>query len=83
MPRWSGHIQPWGMAGVLFDPETLAERPLVDGKLAQRPFGHKDYTWLVAAREVVSLHEVTPVDLHELAGEAAAAGVYAEREPVG
>ncbi|WP_371605068.1 hypothetical protein OG345_41720 (plasmid) [Streptomyces sp. NBC_01220] len=78
--RWSaalvGYIQPWGVAGVPHDPDTLAPRPLIDGRLAPRPFGHEEYNWLVAARDIVSLHEVTPVDLHELAAEAAAAGLY-------
>lgn len=78
------NVQPWGAAGVLHDPETLAARPEeVPGKMNERPFEHPDYHWLRAGRSVVQLEDVTPVDLRDLVAEAAAAGVYAEREPFG
>ncbi|MFF5655139.1 hypothetical protein [[Kitasatospora] papulosa] len=67
--------RPWGVAGVLHDPLTLAPKIGPGKRLIERPFGHEEYAWINAARELVQLEGVTPVDLHKLAAETTSAGI--------
>lgn len=58
----------WGVAGVAYDRRTLKALAPPDGHdLAYAPYGDDRLAgWVVATREVVSLHGVTPVDLADL-----------------
>ncbi|MFE1768220.1 hypothetical protein ACFW81_28905 [Streptomyces angustmyceticus] len=72
------HAQPWGAAGILYDPKTLQPLPCKDGDedgLTFVEFADPASRWLLAARDVVSLHGCTTVDLDEL--EQAATAVAA------
>lgn len=59
----------WGVAGVVYDPVTLAPLP-TPGKrpddLAHVHIGDKRIRWTLANFTVVSLHGITPVSLEEL-----------------
>ncbi|MGW1496844.1 hypothetical protein [Streptomyces sp. NPDC002402] len=63
----------WGVAGIVHDPRSLQPLPAEQGK--ELTFvAHESplLRWTLAARDVVSLHEVTAVDLDELVAMAAA-----------
>ncbi|QNP70494.1 hypothetical protein IAG44_14290 [Streptomyces roseirectus] len=62
-----GWAPAWGAAGTLYHPDSLEP---VSRDLCQVPYD-KDrlLRWLVAAREVVSLHEIERIDLARLEGE--------------
>ncbi|MCK7622510.1 hypothetical protein MUU72_05200 [Streptomyces sp. RS10V-4] len=62
-----GDVMPWGVAGIVHDRTTL--QPLIPDDEKELTFvGYDDprFRWVLAMREVVSLREVTPVDLHQL-----------------
>ncbi|MFE9613196.1 hypothetical protein [Streptomyces sp. NPDC006012] len=61
--------QPWGVAGIAYDPRTLLPIPPKDPKdpLEEAAFEDPAIRWTLAARDVVTLHGCTPVDLSELA----------------
>ncbi|WP_432158034.1 hypothetical protein [Streptomyces sp. bgisy153] len=61
--------QPWGVAGIVYDPRTLLPIPPENPKepLAEVAFEDPVIRWTLAARDVVTLHGCTPVDLSELA----------------
>ncbi|MFD3524535.1 hypothetical protein [Streptomyces sp. NPDC058653] len=63
-----GYASAWGVAGVAYHPETLQPLPASPGEdLTFVRYGDDLRTrWILAAREAVSLHEVTPVDLSDL-----------------
>ncbi|MDX3384369.1 hypothetical protein PV682_23300 [Streptomyces niveiscabiei] len=65
-----GHASPWGIAGTLHHPDTLAPlsppRELIPVPYEDEPRLH----WLLASREVVALHEVEPIGLDRLETEA-------------
>jgi hypothetical protein len=57
------HAPAWGVAGLVYDPDTLTPHP---GKELERvEYGTERAPWTVAARMVVALYGVTPVDLEE------------------
>ncbi|REH18366.1 MULTISPECIES: hypothetical protein [unclassified Streptomyces] len=59
--------EPWGIAGMLHDPATLAPRPSTRrGGLTFLPYTSLKLLWAVAHLDVVSLHGCTPVNLDEL-----------------
>jgi hypothetical protein len=63
----------WGVAGIVHDLKTLQPLPAEEGK--ELTFvGNDDprIRWTLAARDVVSLHGCTAVDLDELVAKAAA-----------
>ncbi|HBF84938.1 MAG TPA: hypothetical protein DD420_34930 [Streptomyces sp.] len=64
------YVRPWGIAGILHHHATLWPLFEVDKPLSFRPYGHADYPWILAARDMVQLEGVTPVDLRELADAA-------------
>ncbi|GAA2621268.1 hypothetical protein [Streptomyces vastus] len=53
----------WGVAGLVYDPDTLTPHPGKD--LERVEYGTPRAAWTVAARSVVALYGVTPVDLDE------------------
>ncbi|MFJ3309675.1 hypothetical protein ACIPSA_43065 [Streptomyces sp. NPDC086549] len=58
---------PWGVAGILHHPRTLAALPAPTNEdLDFVPHGHPDLRWIIAARDVVTLHGCTPVSLDEI-----------------
>lgn len=61
--------QPWGVAGIVYDPRTLRPLPLKKSKNPLTEVGFEDAAirWTLAARDVVTLHGCTPVDLSDLA----------------
>ncbi|MFJ8388567.1 hypothetical protein ACIQ9Q_29400 [Streptomyces sp. NPDC094438] len=69
--------QPWGVAGVLYHPETL--KPILpkpkDSKdgLTEVSFDQPSIRWVLAARDVATLHGCTTVDLERLAAQGVAA----------
>jgi hypothetical protein len=65
----------WGVAGIVYDPDTLQPLPAKDGEeLTYVADDDLRLRWTQAAREVVSLHGCTPVDLTDLAPEGGGAG---------
>ncbi|MFJ3309594.1 hypothetical protein ACIPSA_42535 [Streptomyces sp. NPDC086549] len=61
------HPSPWGVAGILHNPKTLTALPSrEDEDLDHVPYGHPGLRWIIAARDVISLHGCTPVFLDEL-----------------
>ncbi|NEC73911.1 hypothetical protein [Streptomyces rochei] len=59
--------EPWGIAGMLHDPATLAPRPSTRrGGLTFLPYTSLKLLWAVAHLDVVSLHGCKPVNLDEL-----------------
>lgn len=63
-----GYALSWGVAGVVYDPSTLQPLPSeTDEPLDLVAHDDPRLPWTVAARYVVSLHDVTPVDLSDLA----------------
>ncbi|OSC69938.1 hypothetical protein B5181_11255 [Streptomyces sp. 4F] len=59
--------EPWGIAGMLHDPVSLAPRPSdTRGGLTFLPYTSLKLLWTVARLDVVSLHGCTPVNLDEL-----------------
>ncbi|MGW1039526.1 hypothetical protein [Streptomyces sp. bgisy153] len=68
------YASPWGVAGIAYDPMTLKPLPMKkkDLKLVKVPYtDDQRLRWVLAAREVVELRGVTPVDLDELLTTAA------------
>ncbi|MFJ8589503.1 hypothetical protein ACIRD2_33260 [Streptomyces sp. NPDC093595] len=68
-----GYAPLWGIAGIPYHPQTL--QPLPEDRVSGQPFIAVDdplLRWTLAARTVISLHEVTTVDLDELTVGAAA-----------
>ncbi|HEY8985686.1 MAG TPA: hypothetical protein VIU15_39710 [Streptomyces sp.] len=64
----------WGVAGFVYDPVTLTLVAGSDDTMIQIPYeAEQRLRWVVAAAEVVSLHEVEPIDLARLEAEAQAA----------
>ncbi|MFE5842057.1 hypothetical protein ACFQ7N_10460 [Streptomyces niveus] len=65
------HAPVWGVAGIEYDPHTLAPRR-PEGSDKRQPLTEVAYedrsriVWTRAAREVISLHGITPVDLSDL-----------------
>lgn len=57
------HAPAWGVAGLVYDPDTLT--PLPGKELERVEYGTERAPWTVAARTVVALYGVTPVDLEE------------------
>ncbi|MEU8687683.1 hypothetical protein [Streptomyces sp. NPDC048665] len=69
---WVEYAAPWGVAGILHDPATLTPLPPRNGEeLAYVPLDSADLRWTIAARDVVSLHGCTPVDVDQLMALAA------------
>ncbi|MFM9540093.1 hypothetical protein [Streptomyces turgidiscabies] len=64
-----GYCPSWGVAGVVYDSSTLQPLPSETGGPLDL-VAHDDprLAWTVAARYVISLHDVSPVDLSDLAG---------------
>jgi hypothetical protein len=59
--------EPWGIAGMLHDPVTLAPLPSdQQGGLTFLPYTSLKLLWSVAHLDVISLHGCTPVSLDEL-----------------
>ncbi|MFM9452311.1 hypothetical protein [Streptomyces europaeiscabiei] len=76
-----GYYPSWGVAGVVYDPSTLQPLPSESNEPLEH-VAHNDprLPWTVAARYVISLHDVTPVDLADLASlETAPAGCQGRR----
>ncbi|GHH54828.1 hypothetical protein GCM10018773_58420 [Streptomyces candidus] len=68
------HAQPWGVAGTVYDPETL--KPLLpdsEESLTEVGFDQPSIRWVLAARDVATLHGCTTVDLEDLAAQGAVA----------
>ncbi|MFK4184373.1 hypothetical protein ACI2L4_10190 [Streptomyces sparsogenes] len=64
----------WGVAGVVYDPRTLQPLPGdCDDGLTFVAYEDPAIRWTLAAREVVTLHGCTTVDLDDLDAHAAAA----------
>lgn len=61
---WARTSRPWGVSGVLYDPVTL--RPLPGDGLVDVAYDTSETRWIVASRQVVTLHELTPVNVHDL-----------------
>jgi hypothetical protein len=69
---WVEYPSPWGAAGILHDPRTLAALPArTNENLEYAPHGHPDLRWIIAARDVVTLHGCTPVEVDQLMALAA------------
>ncbi|MFI7352029.1 hypothetical protein ACIBSR_37965 [Streptomyces sp. NPDC049936] len=59
--------EPWGIAGMLHDPMTLAPRPSAQrGGLTLLPYTSHRLVWAVAHLDVVALRGCAPVGLDEL-----------------
>jgi hypothetical protein len=59
--------EPWGVAGMLHDPASLAPLPsTMRGGLTFLPYTSLKLLWTVAHLDVVSLHGCKPVNLDEL-----------------
>lgn len=54
----------WGVAGIRYDPKTL--KPLPSKGLMEVAYGSPEIQWVVAYRQVVSLHGCTPVNVDDL-----------------
>ncbi|MFG2162803.1 hypothetical protein [Streptomyces olivaceus] len=66
--------EPWGVSGIVYDPRTLRPLPTKSKNgLTDVAFEDPALRWTLAARDVVSLHGCTPVDLAELATPSVAA----------
>ncbi|MFF7452191.1 MULTISPECIES: hypothetical protein [unclassified Streptomyces] len=64
---WVKRPLPWGVAGMLHDPATLAPRPSNERRgLTFVPYTSLKLLWMVAHLDVVSLHGCTSVSLDEL-----------------
>lgn len=64
---WVKNPLPWGVAGIVHDPRTLAPIPARKGEeLTFLSFGSSQLPWTIAARDVISLNGCTPVALDEL-----------------
>ncbi|MGP3950926.1 hypothetical protein [Streptomyces sp. 7N604] len=62
----------WGVAGIVYDPQTLQPLPCDnDDGLEFVAYGDPRIRWTLAAREVVTLHGCTTVNLNDLAAQAA------------
>ena len=69
---WVKDALPWGVAGIEYDPLTLAPLPPArKGELTFVPYESQRLHWTIAARDVVSLHHCTPVDVNHLMALAA------------
>ncbi len=62
---WVEYAPAWGVAGVLYGPDTL--QPVPGEEMVEVPYGDRRIMWVLAARRVLELQDVTPVDLAELA----------------
>jgi hypothetical protein len=61
----------WGVAGILYDPKTLAALPPAKGGQSLDYVPYEDdegLAWTLAARAVVALYGVEPIDVLELGG---------------
>ncbi|MFJ4623654.1 hypothetical protein [Streptomyces sp. NPDC088812] len=65
---WVKNPLPWGVAGIEYAPLTLAPIPPArEGQeLTFVPYESPRVHWTIAARDVVSLHDCTPVDVRHL-----------------
>ncbi|BFO23010.1 hypothetical protein SHKM778_93980 (plasmid) [Streptomyces sp. KM77-8] len=63
-----------GVAGIVYDPRTLRPVPTKSSNgLTDVAFEDPALRWTLAARDVVTLHGCTPVDLADLATASVAA----------
>ncbi|MBB5940001.1 hypothetical protein [Streptomyces zagrosensis] len=61
------HVRPWGVAGIVYDPRTLTPLPNdVTNGLVEVEYTNPVIRWTLAARDVVTLHDCTTVDLEQL-----------------
>src|SRR5690606_14635009 len=66
--------EPWGVAGIVYDPRTLRPIPTKSKNgLTEVAFEDPVLRWTLAARDVVTLHGCTPVNLADLATPSVAA----------
>ncbi|MGI5353553.1 hypothetical protein ACQEU8_36075 [Streptomyces sp. CA-250714] len=66
--------EPWGVAGIVYDPRTLRPIPTRNKNgLTDVAFEDPTLRWTLAARDVVTLHGCTPVNLADLATPSVAA----------
>jgi hypothetical protein len=64
---WAQYAQPWGIAGIVHDPQSLAPLPAAKGEeLTFVAYESDLLRWTIAMRDVVSLQRCTPVDLDKL-----------------
>ncbi|MEU0027434.1 hypothetical protein [Streptomyces sp. NPDC006335] len=65
---WVKDPLPWGVAGVEYNPITLAPIPTArkGQELTFAPYESPRVQWTIAARDVVSLHGCIPVDVKHL-----------------
>ncbi|MEU2720171.1 hypothetical protein [Streptomyces smyrnaeus] len=61
----------WGVAGLVYDPETLEPLPSDNDGLTHVSFADPQLRWTVAAHAVVTLHDCTAIDLDDLVAAAA------------
>jgi hypothetical protein len=74
----------WGVAGVVYDPVTLAPLPILGqrpGELRHVHAGDKEIRWTLANFTAVSLHGITPVSTDELRAMAAERSQCAAARP--
>jgi len=64
MAAWVAHAPSWGVSGVLYDPRTV--QPVPGDELVDVPYEDPHIRWVLAARQVVELQGVTPVNLEDL-----------------
>ncbi|MFD8278411.1 hypothetical protein ACFV47_04240 [Streptomyces solisilvae] len=63
----------WGVAGIVYAPETLRRVPAEHGeRFTLVAYGDPRLRWTLACREVVALHGCTAVDLGDLTEHTAA-----------
>ncbi|MFD5385543.1 hypothetical protein ACFWMG_11385 [Streptomyces sp. NPDC127074] len=63
----------WGVAGVVYEPETLRPVPSEHGeRFTLVAYDDPRLPWTLACREVVTLHGCTAVDFEDLTGQTAA-----------
>jgi hypothetical protein len=60
---WVEHTPVWGVAGIRYERRTLT--PLAGDSLDLAEYGTTDTAWIVAARTVMALYGVTPVNLED------------------
>ena len=66
--------EPWGVAGIVYDPRTLRRIPApADKELTEVADEDPAICWTLAARDLVALTGCTPVDLNDLAALSTAA----------
>ncbi|MEV6132097.1 hypothetical protein AB0M05_35820 [Streptomyces violaceusniger] len=62
----------WGVAGIVYAPETLKPVPGDGEQFTLVAYGDPRIPWTLACREVVALHGCTVVGLEDLAEQTAA-----------